>query len=186
MNLWFRLLWYLLTLRFRPHLEVPEGVSRLAFRVWPHDLDTSLHLNNGRYLTLMDLGRLDVMAASGLMKAALRHRWTPVASAIKIRYRRELTLFQRFAIETRILTWSREAVVMEQRFVVMGGAKDGQLAAHALFKGGLYDRAEKRFVPIARLMQEVGVEAEAPEPTPEVAAFLAADDALKTAARQNS
>ena len=30
-------------------------------RVWPNDLDTNAHMNNGRYLTLMDLGRFDLM-----------------------------------------------------------------------------------------------------------------------------
>ncbi|MCB1520237.1 MAG: thioesterase family protein [Hyphomicrobiaceae bacterium] len=185
MNLWFRLLWYILSVRWRPRIEMPDGISRLTFRVWPHDLDTSLHLNNGRYLTLMDVGRLDVMVASGLWRAVLRHRWTPVASAIKIRYRREIRAFERFELETRLVTWSDLTVVMEQRFVFKDGDKAGQLAAHALFKGGLYDRAARRFVPIDRLMAETGITAEAPPATSEVTAFLKADRALKDAVRRD-
>ena len=183
MNLWLRLLFYLMTAWRRPKLALPDGVSRLTFRVWPHDLDTSVHLNNGRYLTLMDLGRLDVMVASGLWRAVLRHKWTPVASEIKIRYRRELRLFQRFEIASRIVAWDASTVVMEQRFFIQGGPADGQLAAHALFKGGLYDRAARQFVPIDRLMREVGVSVTAPPLTPDVEAFLKADDELKRAAR---
>jgi acyl-CoA thioesterase FadM len=38
------------------------GESVVRFRVWPGDLDFNLHMNNGRYLTLMGLGRLDLMA----------------------------------------------------------------------------------------------------------------------------
>lgn len=184
MNLWFRMLWYALVARWRPAVHMPHGISRLSFRVWPRDLDTSLHMNNGRYLTLMDLGRLDIMVGSGLWRAVMRHGWTPVASAIKIRFRREIRLWERFRIETRIVAWDQLTVVMEQVFLFEGGERDGQVAAQALFKGGLYDRKSRRFVPIAQLMQETGVSAESPEPSPEVEAFLKADEELKRAAQR--
>ncbi len=185
MNLWLRLLWYALTAWRRPPITMPGGTSRLAFRVWPHDLDTSLHMNNGRYLTLMDHGRLDILVGSGLWRAVLRHRWTPVASAIKIRFRRELRLFQRFEIVTRIIAWDSTTAVMEQQFLFLGGPKSGQLAAHALFKGGLYNRQTGKFVPVAELMREAGVDAPSPPLTPEVEAFLKADDELKRAAQRS-
>ena len=184
MNLWLRLIWYLLTLWRRSAIQLPDGTSRLNFRVLPTDLDTSAHLNNGRYLALMDLGRLDILVASGLWRAALRHKWTPVASAIKIRFRRELRLFQRFELATRIVAWDATNVVMEQHFIFKDGPKAGQIAAQALFKGGLYDRALKCFVPIERLMSEVGVQSASPPLTADVDAFLKADDELKRATQR--
>lgn len=186
MNLWLRLLWYTLTASMRPRLALPADASRLGFRVWPFDLDTSLHMNNGRYLTLMDLGRLDVMVASGLWRAVLANRWTPIASAIKIRFRRELRLWQRFRLETRLVAWDRAAVIMEQTFIVVGGRRDGEIAAQALFKGGIYDRSGRRFVEIARLMSEIGVAAESPPLSPEVEAFLRADEELKRSAQRTT
>lgn len=183
MNLWLRLVWVLLTAKGRGHLDVPRESSALAFRVWPHDLDISIHMNNGRYLTLMDLGRLDFMVRSGLWREVLRHRWTPIASAVTIRFQRELRTFQKFRLETRLLCWDAALVVMEQTFVIHGGARDGQAAARALFKGGLYDRKEKKFVEISRLMALLGVSEVSPPSTPEVAAFLHADDQLKQAGR---
>jgi acyl-CoA thioesterase FadM len=183
MNLWFRLLWLLLTARKRGHLDVPRQASVLAFRVWPHDLDLSIHMNNGRYLTLMDLGRMDVLIRSGLWREVLRHKWTPIASAITIRFQRELRPFQRFRLETRLLCWDANLVVMEQTFIIEGGPRNGQAAARALFKGGLYDRTERKFVEIARLMSLIGVSEESPPATPEVEAFLHADDRLKQAGR---
>ena len=88
MNLWLRLLHLIVASFFRARLDPSRDVSRLAFRVWPHDLDTSLHMNNGRYWTIMDLGRADLMIRSGLWRAVLREKWTPVVSAAKIRFRR--------------------------------------------------------------------------------------------------
>ena len=183
MNLWLRLLWLLITARRRQPLALPEGTSQLQFRVWPHDLDLSAHMNNGRYLTLMDQGRLDVMLRSGLWRAVLRNKWTPIASAITIRFQRELRPFQKFRLETRLLCWDASLVVIEQTFVIDGGTRDGQTAARALFKGGLYDRSKRAFIPIATLMQTIGVYAESPSPTPEVEAFLHADDQLKQVGR---
>ena len=183
MNLWFRLIWVLLTARSRGHLDIPRQTSVLQFRVWLHDLDISAHMNNGRYLTMMDLGRLDVMVRSGLWRQVLNHRWTPIASAITIRFQRELRPFQKFRLETRLLCWDAALVVMEQTLIIDGGKRDGQAAARALFKGGLYDRNERKFVEIARLMALLGVSEASPPSTPEVEAFLHADDQLKQAGR---
>ena len=65
MNLFLRLIRVLLTIRSRGQLA-PFEDSVLTFRVWPGDLDLNVHMNNGRYLTVMDLGRLDLMARTGL------------------------------------------------------------------------------------------------------------------------
>ena len=179
MNLWIRLLAYLLAVRWRPRLALPQDAPRLTFRVWPTDLDTSLHMNNSRYLALMDLGRLDVMVGAGLWRPLLANGWTPIASAIMIRYRRELRLFDQIRLESRILAWDQTTVVMEQRFILASGPRQGELAARALFKGGLYDRKGRRFVPVSELMSEIGVSAESPAPSVEIEAFLAADRSMR-------
>jgi hypothetical protein len=41
MNLWLRVLHLIIASFFRPKLDPVRDVSRLSFRVWPHDLDTS-------------------------------------------------------------------------------------------------------------------------------------------------
>lgn len=181
MNLWLRLLWTLLSAWAGRSIALPQEGSRLTFRVWPHDLDPSLHMNNGRYLTLMDLGRLDILARSGLMRATLKHKWTPIASTIKIRFRRELRLFDRFRLETQLLSWESHHVIMQQTFVLETGRHAGQVAAQALFKGGLYDRQARTFVPVEQLMAEIGVSGESPAMAPEVEAFRKADEELRRA-----
>jgi acyl-CoA thioesterase FadM len=179
MNLWFRLLWLLATSWARPRLVPPFAVSSLAFRVWPHDLDTSLHMNNGRYWTLMDLGRTDMLLRSRLWRAVLRHGWTPVISAGKIRFRRELKLFRRFRLETRIVCWAQTWLVMEQRLVTAGRGGQEIVSAIALVRVGLYDRREKGFIPVQRMFDLMGTSAVSPEPPSDVAAFLAAEEAMK-------
>ena len=113
MNLWSRLLWLVATARLLGRLGAPFEVSRLPFRVWPYDLDTSLHMNNGRYWTLMDLGRTDLMLRMGLWRAVLRHGWTQAISTGKIRFRRELRFWRTFTLETRIRCWAETWRVIE-------------------------------------------------------------------------
>lgn len=185
MNLWLRLIWYFATAWRRPVLETTHELSVLPFRVWPNDLDLSLHMNNGRYLTLMDLGRLDFMVRAGLWRPMLKHRWTPIASGIAIRFRRELRLFDSVQLETRLMTWSDVTVVMEQVLRFAAGPRKGQIASRALFKGGLYDRRTKAFVTIARLMHEIGVDVEPPPMTPDVEAFLKSDEAIRAGVAMN-
>ena len=183
MNLWLRLIALIVASAFRPRLDPAREVSRLSFRVWPHDLDISLHMNNGRYWTLMDLGRLDLMLRSGAWRSVVRHGWTPVVSAGKIRFRRELKAFRAFTLETRIVAWADTWFVAEHRIITK--ARDGSeiLAAIALLRAGLYDRKAKAFVPIERMFQEIGIPPIAsPTPSPEVEAFIAAEEALKRAA----
>jgi acyl-CoA thioesterase FadM len=182
LNLWLRLLWLIVTTPFRGRITPPADGSRLAFRVWPHDLDTSLHMNNGRYWTLMDLGRTDLMLRSGLWRAVLKHGWVPVVSAGKIRFRRELKLFTPFRLETRVILWAESWLVMEHRIVSEG--RNGEIVnAIALVRAGLYDRKARAYVPVARLFGEIGVSVDpSPHASPEVEAFLAAEEAMKQAA----
>ena len=71
---------------------------------------------------------------------------------------------------------------MEHRLV--SESKDGSpiLNAIALVRAGLYDRKERRFVPMDRLLGEIGIQAKAPAAAPEVEAFLMAEETLKSAA----
>jgi acyl-CoA thioesterase FadM len=90
--------------------------------VWPTDLDVLRHVNNGVYFSLMDLGRVDLMARSEVLPALRARGWYPVSGEQTIRFRRSLTLGQRFAIETRVLGWDDRAVVLGQDFLVPGEA----------------------------------------------------------------
>lgn len=175
MNLWLRLIGMLIACLWRPRIEGPLDVSRLRFTVLPHDLDTSMHMNNGRYWTMMDLGRTDLMLRSGLWRDVLKKRWTPIATGGQIRFRRELRLFERFTLETQVLAWEGARIVIEHRML----KDDGSVAAIALVQTGLYDRKQRAFVPASELLASAGSQDNSPPIREDVAAFLAADDALK-------
>jgi acyl-CoA thioesterase FadM len=179
MSLYFRLIWLLLSFGFRPKLVPPFGVSTLNFRVWPNDLDTNLHMNNGRYLTLMDLGRVDLILRGGMWKIIAKNRGQPILSGAIIRYRRELKPFQQFTLQSRIVYWSDKNFVMEQVFLAKDTSGKEIIAAKALVRGGIYSRKDRHFVDVAKLFADIGYMGTAPLPSTDVETFLSSEEALK-------
>jgi len=107
----------------------------LRMRVWPADIDFNLHLNNARYLSSMDYGRVHFLARSGVLGPVLKERWAPVVGAVWITYRRSLELGARYELATRLVGWDSRWFYMEQVFT-----GDEGLAAVGWVKGALRDR----------------------------------------------
>jgi acyl-CoA thioesterase FadM len=128
MNRLLRLLWLLLVSRWRTPVA-PLATCITPFRVWPTDLDPLLHMNNGIYLCIMDLGRLDLMIRSGLWRLINARGWYTVVVAETIQFRRSLNLFQRFSISTQVLGWDEKAILIEQRYL-----RGDEVVAHALVR----------------------------------------------------
>ena len=117
MNRWIRLIYELLSWRFRSK-ENFLGFGRRTFRVWPTDLDIYRHMNNGIFLTLMDIGRYDMSVRSGAWQRWKKLGWYPVVVAETITFRKSLELWQAFDIESKVVGWDDQAFYFEQRFVV--------------------------------------------------------------------
>jgi acyl-CoA thioesterase FadM len=151
MSLLARLIGVVLGALFGYRLQ-PMDTSRLVMRVWPTDLDPNLHMNNGRYLTVMDLGRVDLMIRIGLAGAALKKRWMPVVAAIQVRYRRSLAPFERYTLTTRLLSWDGKWFYLEQQFV----RRDGSVAAVGWVKAAIR-KAAGGTVDAEELQQAMGL-----------------------------
>lgn len=118
MNLWWRTLLRLLA-PTRVHSS-PLAVVSTAFRVLPTDLDVYGHMNNGRYLSISDLARFDLLRKSGLWREFRARGWFPVVASSSITYRKSLAPWQRFIIESHLIGVDGRDVYLEQRFVVAG------------------------------------------------------------------
>lgn len=166
MNLFIRLLWLRAAGRFRPSSGF-LGPIRTPFRVMPTDLDVLRHMNNGVYLSLLDLARMDLLLRARLAGEIARRGWYPVVTAESIGFRRSLTLFQRFEVETRVLGWDDTSFYLHQRFI-----RHGDVVAGA-FVAGRFLRREGGSVPAAEVAALAG--AASSPPLPEWARQLGAD-----------
>jgi len=158
-NLYLRLLKLLFLLPFVRRQTLFEP-GHQHFRVWPNDCDINLHLNNGRYLTFMDLGRVHLLAQIGLLRELVRRRWAPVLSAAEMNFIRPINPLRKFDLVTRLLTWDEKYFYIEQRFMVRG-----RLCAVGMVKG-LFLRGRER-VESRAVLAALGLAVTAPD-MPEV------------------
>jgi acyl-CoA thioesterase FadM len=149
---------------FRPPIApVDESVTR--HRVWLNDADVYRHLNNGRYLSLMDLGRLDLLVRTGLFRHIARRRWYPVVATARIRFLRSIDLLQRYEMRSRLVCWDDKAVFIEHRF-----ERKGRLMAVGAIRG-VFLGPEGKIRP-GEVLGLVGWEGASPEMPESIASLL--------------
>lgn len=179
MNLYLRFFWNLILAFFRPKLDSVLDTSRLRFRVLPNDLDLNMHMNNGRYLTIADIGRTDLVVRTGIFKKVIRAGQIPVLASATIRYRVQLEPWREYELQSRIVCWDEKWAYMEQRFVIVKGKKAGEIAAIATLKGAFYDKKKKATVPTDKLLRAIGFEGTPPETPPHIAKWIESEELLR-------
>ena len=137
--------------------------SAITMRVWPNDLDANVHMNSGRYLSMMDLGRMDLLVRMRLFRRVIAKKWRPVAGAAMIRYRRSLLPFEKFRVVSRLVCWDEKWFYFEHR---MENAK-GELSAHAYVRGVMV--GPDGSLPSSALAEMTGSDLQSP-PMPEAIA----------------
>lgn len=170
MHMLFRTIWHLLFVGPRGRRLRFDQVSRSRFRVWPTDLDILNHMNNGKYLSVMDIARFDFMQRTGSWKRIQQLGWYPVVVGQTISYRKSLNPWQRFWIETRILGHDEQALYMEQRFVRPGAGRRPEIYARAYVRARFLKRSGGT-VKVEELFEAVGADTSGFEVPPEVLAW---------------
>jgi acyl-CoA thioesterase FadM len=156
-NLIFRLIFVLMSGALSKTRTSIMNVHSLSFRVLPNDLDTNLHMNNGRYLTIMDLGRTDALLRSGLIKTVISQKWMPVIAAVSMIYRRSLAPFEKYHLETHLIGWDERWIYMEQTFI----RQNGDIAARGYVKATFLKKGER--VPSADIAAAANYTGASPE-----------------------
>ncbi len=138
-----------------------RSVGRIRLTTLPTDLDLMRHMNNGRYLSLFDLGRFDMLVRTGIWDVMSRNGWYPVIANQTITYRKSLHPWQRFDVETRVVAADERAVYIEHRAVV-----DGEIYAEAAVRGRFLRRSGG-VLRMAEMFEAIGQDpASVPAPEP--------------------
>lgn len=148
MNLILRMICVLLASFFKERLPAGAADSILTLRVLPNDLDINLHVNNGRYLTLCDLTRIDLFIRTGLAKVMIKKGWIPIVAEHTMTYRKPLKVFQRFELKLSLTHWDEKFFYMTHTFT-----RDGFTVAEGTSKGTV--RARSGVVPPAEVIDAV-------------------------------
>ena len=155
--------------RRRPPLGLFEAhVSQHV--CWPWDLDLWRELNNGRALTLFDLGRIPLTVRLGLPPILSRQGWGMTVAGASVRYRRRVRVFQRVEMRSRILGWDARFLYLEQAMW-----REGEALNHVLMRQAV--TGPEGIVPPARLVAALGGPADRPALPGWVAAWIEAEAA---------
>jgi acyl-CoA thioesterase FadM len=176
MNLYLRLLLALVSGLRRPPLHHGE-LSEREFRVWPHDLDAFGHMNNGRYLQIMDVARTEWMVRARVARAMRRNRWSAVLGGGLVRYRYSLRPFQRYQVRTRLLCWDERWFFLEHVFI------DGQQRRVAVGVTRAALRSRGHWLPTATVVDAVAAGALSPPAPAYLGSWLSLEEEMFQAGR---
>lgn len=151
-----RMIWNGVKARRQPALGLLEThVSHHICMPW--DIDLWRELNNGRTLTMYDLGRIPLAIRTGMIRHLAKHKWGLTIAGAVVRYRRRILMFEKFEMRSRAIGWDDKFFYMEQSI----WKKNGECANHAIFRTAIISK--KGMVRAPEVMQAFDPESTSPE-----------------------
>ena len=152
----------------KPNLTVMQE-SVLKLRVWPGDIDVFKELNNGRHLTMMDFGRFDLAARSGLLKLVKQKGWGLAVAGASVRFRHRLRLFDKFELHTKVAGYDDKWFYFHQQII-----RKNKIHSAALIRTAV--TSKDGIVNVCKVIEELGIAVDK-KPLPEwVSAWAKADE----------
>ena len=144
--------------------------SEIHFRASVTDIDNFFEMNNGRILTLFDLGRTDLTIRTGLGKKLLRHGWGVVVAGSSIQYRKRVRWHDPITIKTRLVGIDARWIYIEQTMWVKGHA-----TSMALIRAGVTNFATGKVIATDKVLDVLGLSGLDMPPEDWVQAWIDAD-----------
>lgn len=153
MNLFFKF-FILIIKRFFDNSEFSiEEACVTKLRVDLFDIDFNLHMNNGRYLSVMDLGRLDLILRTKKFLTLFKRGYFPVVLSESIIFKKSLAPFQRYELHTKITSWDDKFFYFTQTFM-----DKEEIAAVASVRACFKQRKRKGIVPTKEIIAFFDIE----------------------------
>ncbi|MEL6838618.1 MAG: acyl-CoA thioesterase [Pseudomonadota bacterium] len=124
-------------------------------RCWPQDIDQFIEMNNGRILTILDLGRTGLAQRVGLLRALSKNRWGLTVAGSSVMYRKRIRPFVKFRVVSKCVGWDERFMYLDQSMWI-----DDQCAVQALYRTAVTDR--NGIVRPERLMAAMGLRDQSP------------------------
>lgn len=142
--------------RKAPSLPI-TGTHVTRLTCWPWDIDMWAELNNGRSLTLYDLGRIPLAVRTGLVAALRRRGWGMTMAGATVRWRRRVKTFETVEMLSRVAGWDDRFIYLDQSM----WKKNGDCASQAVYRSAI--TGPGGIVPPAEIAAELGVDPAPPE-----------------------
>ena len=134
-----------------PSLKFGEThVTKITCLPW--DIDFQMEMNNGRILTLFDIGRVAMLDRMGIIKRLRELNWFGTIAGSTIRYRRRITMFQKLEMRSRSIGVDGRFNYIEQSL----WRADGECCAHAVVRVAI--TTGKGIIAMAEVIEKLGLD----------------------------
>eukprot|EP00736_Rhodelphis_marinus_P002758 Rmarinus@m.17904 len=110
-------------------------IARTTSRTSLFDLDFNLHMNNGKAMEALDLGKATFLSRMGIWKFCYDNKGGPVIRDIVVKYIRPLKWHEPYEVLTWMTHWDDKWIYIQQR---IRKSQTGQTCFMAALKGGVY------------------------------------------------
>ncbi|WP_296426999.1 acyl-CoA thioesterase [Yoonia sp.] len=104
-------------------------------RCWPQDIDLFMEMNNGRILTILDLGRTTLARRVGLLRTLRQNKWGLTMAGVSVRYRKRIRPFVKFRTVSKTVGWDQRFFYLDQSIWI-----GETCAAQALYRSAVTDK----------------------------------------------
>jgi len=137
-------------------------------RCWPQDIDPWRELNNGRTLTLYDLGRIPLGQRTGLHRVLKSNRWGMTVAGNSTRYRKRVRLWDVVEMRSRCIGWDARFLYMDQSMWI-----DGDCTSQVLIRSAVTSKVG--IVPPENVARALGHDQGSPDLPDWVQGWIGAD-----------
>lgn len=133
----------------------PDAMAEMRYRCMPWDLDIFMEMNNGRVLTLYDLGRFDLSIRMGLADVLQQNKWGLVVAGSTVRYRNRIRMWDKVVMRTQLADVGERWVYLVQSMWIE--QPDGELkpASSLLVRTGVTRKG--KVLPTEEVKAALGV-----------------------------
>lgn len=127
----------------------PDGTHISTHTCMPWDLDMWMEMNNGRTLSIYDLGRITLALRVGLGGALKRRGWGMTMAGASVRWRRRVRMFHRFEVHSTGLGHDERFLYIHQSMW-----RKGEALSSVLYRVAVTDK--NGIVPTREVLTEAG------------------------------
>jgi acyl-CoA thioesterase FadM len=142
-----------------------SDVFENSFICMPWDIDMFLEMNNGRVLTLCDVGRFVMAIRIGLIRILREKKWGLVVAGSTVQYRKRIRMFDKVTLRTQIAAYDDRWIYITQSMWV-----GGKPASSVLLRTGVTSKG--RVIASDQVRTAMGLQDWQPEPSPWVQAWI--------------
>lgn len=134
----------------------PHKIFRYPVLIKEHHLDTFGHVNNARYLDLLEEARWELLHAHGIdLESIQKTQVGPIVLECHIKFLKELRLRESIVIESQMISFEKKIGVMRQMIL----DEQGGVCSDARLTFGIFDmKMRKLILPTPEWLLAIGIE----------------------------